>query len=127
MNLLLSAGLAAQAAAPAAGGGGQAPEFGSYYLMMFAVLGLMFYFLILRPQSREQKRQQEVLNSVKKGDRVESIGGIHGTVVAVDTTNNIVSVQVDKNVKLDFSRNAIKSVFRKEDVKASAEDGKKSA
>jgi preprotein translocase subunit YajC len=127
MNLLLSAGLAAQAAAPAASGGGQAPEFGSYYLMMFAVLGLMFYFLILRPQSKEQKRQQEVLNSVKKGDRVESIGGIHGTVVAVDTTNNIVSVQVDKNVKLDFSRNAIKSVFRKEDAKASADDGKKSA
>lgn len=117
MDLHLVAALAAQASGTASSGGDST----SYMLMMFATLALLFYFIILWPQQREQKRQQEVLNAVKKGDKVESIGGIHGTVVAVDTTHNIVSVQVDKNVKLDFSRNAIKSVFRKEDAKAAAE------
>ncbi|PKO16484.1 preprotein translocase subunit YajC [candidate division BRC1 bacterium HGW-BRC1-1] len=115
MNWFSAVALVGQGGAAAPGGGGT-----SYMLMMFAVLAIFFYFIILRPQQREQKRQQKVLDAVKKGDQVESIGGIHGTVVAVDTTHNIVSVQVDKNVKLDFSRNAIKSVFRKEDAKAAA-------
>ncbi len=116
MNWFSAVALVGQGGAAAPSGGGGT----SYMLLMFATLAIFFYFIILRPQQREQKRQQKVLDAVKKGDQVESIGGIHGTVVAVDTTHNVVSVQVDKNVKLDFSRNAIKSVFRKEDAKAAA-------
>lgn len=87
------------------------------------IMGL-FYFLVIRPQKKGQKQVEEMRNTVKKGDRVKSIGGIYGTVVAVDTTNNIVSVQVDGKVKLDFDKDAIATVIRKEDVKQTRDTGK---
>jgi preprotein translocase subunit YajC len=94
-------------------------------ILMFGVIFVLFYFMILRPQKREQKRQEDIRNAVKKGDKVVSIGGIHGTVLAVDTTNNIVTVQVDKNVKIDFSKAAISTVVSREDARE-AEDARKS-
>lgn len=93
-------------------------------LPVIVIIMIAFYFLIIRPQKRGQKQVENMRNAVKKGDRVKSIGGIYGTVTAVDTTNDIVSVQVDRNVKLDFDRNAIATVIRKEDAKAMRDTGK---
>jgi preprotein translocase subunit YajC len=86
-------------------------------LPIIVIIMALFYFMVIRPQKQSQKQVEEMRSAVKKGDKVKSIGGILGTVVAVDTTNNIVSVQVDRNVKLDFDRNAIATVIRKEDAK----------
>lgn len=91
---------------------------------MLVVIMLLFYFMIIRPQKRSQREVDDMRNAVKKGDKVKSIGGIIGTVASVDTTNNIVSVQVDRNVKIDFDRNAIATVIKKEDAKAIKEDAK---
>lgn len=110
-------------------GGNTAPSGGDQLtpmLLMMAALFLLFYFIILRPQKREQQRLEQMRNAVKKGDRVVTIGGIHGTVVAVDTTNNIVTVQVDRNVKIDFSKAAIATVIPKEEARAE-EEAKKSS
>ncbi len=93
-------------------------------VMMFVMLGLLFYFIILRPQKREQQRAEQMRNALKKGDRVVTIGGIHGTVTAVDQTNNIVTVQVDRNTKIDFSKQAIATVIPKEEARSSAEEKK---
>lgn len=84
--------------------------------IIIIIFGL-FYILIIRPQKRGQQQVEDMRSAIKKGDRVKSIGGIHGTVTAVDTTNNIVSVQVDRNVKLDFDRTAIATVISKEEAK----------
>ncbi len=93
-------------------------------LPVIVIIMVAFYFLIIRPQKKGQQQVEEMRSTVKKGDRVKSIGGIYGTVTAVDTTNNIVSVQVDRNVKLDFDRNAIATVIRKEDAKQMRDTGK---
>ncbi|MCX7624809.1 MAG: preprotein translocase subunit YajC [Candidatus Sumerlaeaceae bacterium] len=93
-------------------------------LLMFGSIGLIFYFLILRPQKREQQRAEQMRNALKKGDRVVTIGGIHGVVTAVDQTNNIVTVQVDKNTKIDFSKQAIATVIPKEEARAASEEKK---
>lgn len=93
-------------------------------LPVIVIIMIAFYFLIIRPQKKGQQQVEEMRSAVKKGDRVKSIGGIYGTVTAVDTTNEIVSVQVDRNVKLDFDRNAIATVIRKEDAKAARDIGK---
>jgi preprotein translocase subunit YajC len=85
-------------------------------LPMLALVAMAFYFIILRPQKRDQQKVQDMRSAIKKGDRVKSIGGIYGTVAAVDTTRNIITVTVDKNVKLDFDRDAIATVVRKEDA-----------
>jgi preprotein translocase subunit YajC len=120
MNSDFALALAGQAQGGTQQSGGQM----EYFFMMIAILVIMFYFMILRPQKREQRRQDEMRNTVKKGDRVVTIGGVHGTVVAVDTSNNIVTVQVDKNVKIDFSKAAISTVIRKEDAREGEEQKK---
>lgn len=107
-------GWSAQAAAPAAPGG-----FPPQLIIMFGVIGILFYFLMLRPQKQEQKRREQMLGSIAKGDQVVSAGGIHGIVESVDKEKNVVTVAVAKNVSLVFSRGSIANVVKK--------DGKESA
>jgi preprotein translocase subunit YajC len=117
-------GLVGQAGAAGAQGAASPQDSLMSMLLMFASIGLLFYFLILRPQKREQQRAEQMRNAMKKGDRVVTIGGIHGVVTAVDQTNNIVTVQVDKNTKIDFSKQAIATVIPKEEGRAASEEKK---
>lgn len=89
-------------------------------ILMAGVIFMLFYFIIQRPQKREQKKVEDMRNSLRKGDKVVTIGGIHGVVQGVDSTNNIVTVQVDKNVKIDFSNAAISTVTRKDEEKSAS-------
>jgi preprotein translocase subunit YajC len=77
------------------------------FLPLVAIIAI-FYFLILRPQSRKQKETQRMISALKKGDRVVTIGGIHGVIQTVKESTVI--VKVDENVKLEFNRGAISSV-----------------
>jgi len=77
-------------------------------LVTFGLIILIFYFLIIRPQSRKQKETQRMLSALKKGDRVVTAGGIHGTVTAVK--EDTVTVRVDDNVKLELNRSAISTI-----------------
>jgi preprotein translocase subunit YajC len=89
----------------------QAPM--TQFIWLFVLIGLAFYFIIFRPQKREQVEKEKMLATVEKGDRVVTIGGIHGTVAGVDTTNKTVTVNVGKGVLIEFSRNAVASIERK--------------
>lgn len=100
-------------------------------LVTFGLVFVIFYFLIIRPQNKKQKDAQKMIEAVKKGDRIVTIGGIHGTVHAVKETT--VVVKVDEEARLEFSKSAIASVVSKADDKAAeksveaapAADGKK--
>jgi preprotein translocase subunit YajC len=96
------------AMAPASG---QSPE-GSLFstLIMFALIIGIFYFLILRPQQKRQKERQKMLDAVKKGDKVVTAGGLHGTVAGMD--EKTVLIQVADNVKMKFERSAVASIVR---------------
>jgi preprotein translocase subunit YajC len=72
-----------------------------------AIIGI-FYFLIIRPQNKKQKETQKMLSALKKGDRIVTIGGIHGMIQSVKESTVI--VRIDENVKVEFSRSAISSV-----------------
>jgi len=78
------------------------------FLPFIAVI-LIFYFLIIRPQSKKRKETEKMLGALKKGDKIVTIGGIYGTIQAVRETT--VVVRVDDNVKLEFTRSAISSVI----------------
>ncbi len=78
----------------------------------FGLVILIFYFLIIRPQNKKQKEAKRMLGALKKSDKVVSIGGIHGTVVAVK--EQTVVVKVDDNTKLEFTKSAIASVVTEE-------------
>jgi len=84
----------------------------------FGPIIVIFYFLIIRPQKKRDKDTKEMLASIKKGDKVVSIGGIHGTVVVVKETT--VVVKVDDNTRLEFSRSAISSIVNRKAETASS-------
>jgi len=78
-------------------------------LLPFAVMIAVFYFLIIRPQRKREKENRKMLESLKVGDNVTTIGGICGKIVAIRDDILTVEVGTDK-VKLVFERWAIRSV-----------------
>jgi preprotein translocase subunit YajC len=79
-------------------------------LIMFALIIGIFYFMILRPQQKRQKERQKMLDQVKKGDKVVTAGGLHGTVAGID--EKTILLQVADNVKMKFDRSAVSVVLR---------------
>jgi preprotein translocase subunit YajC len=94
---------APDAAAGSAGAGNPLISF-----IPFILIIAIFYFLMIRPQNKRQKETQKMLDSLKKGDRIVTIGGIHGVIQSVKEKSVI--VRIDENVKVEFSRSAIASV-----------------
>ncbi len=102
--------LSAMAAPEASGAAGSTGSMMTTFVT-FGLIIVIFYFLIIRPQKKRDKETKEMLAAIKKGDKVVSIGGIHGTVVAVKETT--VVVKVDDNTRIEFSRNAISSIVNR--------------
>ncbi len=91
-------------------GGGEGGSSGSYVqILMIVGVFAVFYLLIIRPQRKKQKDTKKMLEAVKKGDKVTSIGGIRGTVKNVMESSIIVEVD-NKGATLEFSKSAIGSV-----------------
>ncbi|MFH1369246.1 MAG: preprotein translocase subunit YajC [Elusimicrobiota bacterium] len=103
LTLLLSAAtaFAEDAAAPQ-----QNPIAGFLPLIIIFVI---FYFLLIRPQSKKQKEHQKMLNAVKKDDRIITSGGIYGTVTAV--REGIIEVKIAEGVKVQLAKSAVGSVI----------------
>jgi preprotein translocase subunit YajC len=96
-------GFLAAALAPSPQGGAQPPAWVQF--MPFVLLGLIFYFLLFAPARRKQKQLNEMLSSLKNGDKVVTSGGIHGKVVGV--TEQIIQLRIADGVKIDVSKSAI--------------------
>jgi len=77
-------------------------------LFTFGLIFVIFYFLIIRPQSKKQKETKKMIEAVKKGDKIVTIGGIHGSVYTVK--ERTVIVKVDDETKMEFSKSAISAV-----------------
>lgn len=77
-------------------------------LLPFLLIILVFYFLILRPQQKRQKERQKLLESIKKGDKVVTSGGIHGTVEGIE--DKTVLVKISDNTKVKVDRSAISAI-----------------
>ncbi len=92
---------------PAAGALG-APDLLSTLIPM-ALIFVVFYFMLIRPQRKKDKKVKEMLGALKVTDRVCTIGGIYGTIVAIKDETITLSVGQD-NVKLVFARWAIRNV-----------------
>jgi len=79
-------------------------------ILPFVIVIAIFYFLIILPQRRKEKQKHAMIDAIGKGDRVITIGGLRGTVVGVDDRDNILTIRVSGDVKLEFLKNAIASV-----------------
>ena len=69
---------------------------------------VVFYFFIIRPQQKRQKERQKLLNSVKKGDKIITAGGIHGTVEGV--TDATLLVRISDNIKVTLERSSVSTI-----------------
>ena len=76
-------------------------------LIPIAGMGLIFYFIVLAPQKKARKKQQTVVDALKKHDRVVTIGGIVGTIVSIDTANEEVVLEVGPDTQLRILRRSI--------------------
>lgn len=107
-SIYLTLAQAAPAATPGGAGGS------SMFIIQLVALGVIFYFLIIRPQQKRQKELATLIASVKTGDKVIMSSGIHGIISNVKETT--ILVKVADNVKIEFDKASVASV-----VKASAE------
>ncbi|MCE1273031.1 MAG: preprotein translocase subunit YajC [Chlorobiaceae bacterium] len=93
--------------------GGQTPN-PIVQIVPLVLIFIVFYFFMIRPQQKKQKDREKLLDDIKRGDRVVTIGGIHGTVAGIETEKKTVLVQVADNVKIKFERSAIANIEKQE-------------
>ena len=86
---------------------GQEAGMGSTIIMMVAMLGI-FYFMLIRPENKRKKEAEQMRSSVRKGDKITTIGGIVGTVVDVKENNIVIETSADQ-VRIEFAKWAISS------------------
>ncbi len=89
---------------------GQDGQSGMFTLIMFTLMILIFWFMIIRPQSKQRKEREKMLSAIKKGDKIVTAGGLHGTIAGTDEKTLL--IQVADNVKLKFDRSAVAAIIR---------------
>jgi preprotein translocase subunit YajC len=77
-------------------------------LLPFVLMFLVLYFLLIFPQQRKQRRHMELLANLKKGDRVVTSGGIHGSIVGFK--DRVLILKVDDKVKIEVEKSAVSAV-----------------
>ena len=87
--------------------GGQPGGFGTILssLMPLIFIFVIFYFLLIRPQKKKADEMKAMLDTLKKGDKVITQGGIYGVIDSLDA--NTITLKVAENVKMKFSRSAV--------------------
>src|SRR5512136_2736378 len=100
----------------AAGTAASANPLQSYgILIVMPLIILVFYFLVMRPQNRKQKEAKKMLEGLRKGDRVVTIGGLRGTVVSVKDDAVVLLVDEKTNTKLEYSKSAVSQVLERKE------------
>jgi preprotein translocase subunit YajC len=94
----------------------------------FALMFVVLYFLLIRPQQKRQKSRTSMIGSLKKGDKVVTIGGLHGTIHEIN--DQTVVLRVNDVTKMTFDRSAINSITQSaqgaaEEKKQQKEESKK--
>ena len=86
------------------GQGGGATSFLTSMLPIVAMIAIL-WFLLIRPQQKEQQKHREMVKNLKKGDEVVTVGGIYGRIMSLDAEK--VTIKIAENVKIDVERQKI--------------------
>lgn len=106
-------------------GGAGGPDM-SFFIMMGAIF-MIFYFLVMRPQQKQQRARDEAIKAAAKGDRVVTNGGIHGVITAVaddSVTVEIARVKGGARVEVEVARTGLGSVLKAGADREPADDSK---
>ena len=80
--------------------------------IMLLLMGVVFYFFLIRPQNKKQKEEQAFLEAIKVGDKVITTSGIHGKITAINDDNTVL-VQVDGPTRLKMEKSSINAELTK--------------
>ena len=80
-------------------------------VFLFGSIILIMYFFMIRPQQTKQKETKNFLESIKKGDTVVTIGGIHGKIYAIE--GDTISLELEKGMKIKVEKSAISTDYTK--------------
>ena len=92
----------------AQGASDQAPQAGSsplINLLPIAIIFIIFYFLLIRPQKKNQQEHAKMLDGLGKNDEVVTAGGIYGTIVNIQ--DNVVTLRIDDNTRIKVQKSSI--------------------
>ena len=92
---------------PGTGGQTQGSPFG--FMLPFLAIFAIFYFLVIRPESQKKKALQRQIEEMKKGDKVITIGGIHGVIAAMK--DDTIILQVSEKNRLEIQKSAVARVI----------------
>lgn len=81
-------------------------------LLMIGMIVIVFYFFMIRPQMKKAKLEKEFKESIKKGDKIVTIGGVHGKIV--DVLDKTFLVEIDANVKVKIEKTAVSAEATKQ-------------
>ncbi len=79
-------------------------------ILYFVLIAFIFYFFLIRPQSKKQKDRQRMLDALQKGDTVVTLGGIHGKVIGFKNDDKVLLVEIANNVKVNLDRSAVSAI-----------------
>ena len=79
------------------------------------LIGVVFYFLLIRPQNQRRRAQMEMQSSIEVGDDIVTTSGIYGTITEIDDDYGIVTIEVAPNIEMRFARAAIATRLMDED------------
>ena len=97
----------------------QDPKAGMIQMVaMFAIMGVMFYFLLIRPQSKQRKEAENLLKNIKTGDKVLMSNGIYGIIANIKEKSFI--VKIADNVKIEVLKSVVTTVLKTEESSASS-------
>jgi len=110
MSLFISDAMAAATTAP----GPQTD--GTFSLIMIAAIFVLFYFMLIRPQSKRAKEHRELISKLKKGDEIITTGGMLAKVIGID--EQYIKVSIAEGVEISLQRNSVSAVLPKGTLKS---------
>jgi preprotein translocase subunit YajC len=93
--------------------GGAPAGFDLISLMPLVLIFVVFYFLLIRPQQKKMKTHREMIGAIKRGDKVLTAGGIIGSVVKVEESDDVLLVEIAKDIRVRIARSTISDVLNK--------------
>src|SRR5690554_3727878 len=98
-------------------GGEAAPGLDLPFFVPVIIIGILLYFLLIRPERKRSAETADLLKSLKKNDHIVTIGGIYGTIVNVQEGSDTITIRVDENTntKLRIRRSAVSAIVKDDD------------
>ena len=87
-------------------------------IILLVVFGLIFYFFVIRPQSKRQKEQRDLLSNLAKGDEIMTNGGLIGKITKVSNDNENIIIALNDSTEVMITRNFVVATLQKGTMKA---------